>query len=81
MLPAVVDCLACPYCGLPLSAVDGAVRCARGHSFDLARQGYVIVSPVYRATSALTDVPALLREALDELARPGHPRRAAQRLG
>jgi acetyl esterase/lipase len=40
----------------------------------LARQGYVIVSPVYRATSALTDVPALLREALDELARPGHPK-------
>jgi len=45
MLPAVVDCLACPYCGLPLSAVDGAVRCARGHSFDLARQGYVTLLP------------------------------------
>jgi 23S rRNA (guanine745-N1)-methyltransferase len=45
MLPAVVDCLACPYCRLPLSEVDGAVRCARGHSFDLARQGYVTLLP------------------------------------
>ena len=45
MLPAVVDCLACPYCRLPLSEVDGTVRCARGHSFDLARQGYVTLLP------------------------------------
>ena len=45
MLPAVVDCLACPYCRLPLSPVDGAVRCGRGHSFDLARQGYVALLP------------------------------------
>jgi 23S rRNA (guanine745-N1)-methyltransferase len=45
MLPAVVDCLACPYCGLPLSEVDGVLRCARGHSFDVARQGYVTLLP------------------------------------
>jgi 23S rRNA (guanine745-N1)-methyltransferase len=45
MLPAVVDCLACPYCGLALSEVDGTVRCGRGHSFDLARQGYVTLLP------------------------------------
>jgi 23S rRNA (guanine745-N1)-methyltransferase len=45
MLPAVVDCLACPYCGLPLSEVDGSLRCARRHSFDLARQGYVTLLP------------------------------------
>ena len=45
MLPAVVECLACPYCRLSLSEVDGTVRCARGHSFDLARQGYVTLLP------------------------------------
>jgi 23S rRNA (guanine745-N1)-methyltransferase len=45
MLPAVVECLACPYCGQSLSEVDGAVRCAGGHSFDLARQGYVTLLP------------------------------------
>jgi 23S rRNA (guanine745-N1)-methyltransferase len=41
MLPAVVACLACPYCAASLSEVDGALSCVRGHSFDLARQGYV----------------------------------------
>jgi acetyl esterase/lipase len=38
----------------------------------LARQGYVVVAPVYRATTVLADVPARLREALAELDRPGH---------
>lgn len=45
MLAAVVACLACPYCGRGLSAVDGALACAGGHSFDLARQGYVTLLP------------------------------------
>jgi 23S rRNA (guanine745-N1)-methyltransferase len=45
MLPAVVGCLACPYCGLHLSEVDGALRCGGGHAFDLARQGYVTLLP------------------------------------
>jgi 23S rRNA (guanine745-N1)-methyltransferase len=45
MRPEVVACLACPYCGLDLSAMDGALRCVAGHSFDLARQGYVTLLP------------------------------------
>jgi 23S rRNA (guanine745-N1)-methyltransferase len=45
VLAAVVDCLACPYCGLGLSEVEGALGCAAGHSFDLARQGYVTLLP------------------------------------
>ncbi len=32
--------LRCPVCGSPLRPVDGALRCAAGHGFDLARQGY-----------------------------------------
>lgn len=38
----------------------------------LARQGYVVIAPVYRAATVLADVPARLREALAELAQPGH---------
>ena len=38
----------------------------------LARQGYVIIAPVYRATTVLADVPARLTDALAELDRPGH---------
>jgi len=33
--------LTCPICGDPLDPTPGALRCPAGHSFDLARQGYV----------------------------------------
>lgn len=33
--------LACPACGGPLQFVVSALHCARGHSYDVARQGYV----------------------------------------
>ncbi|MDQ7910028.1 methyltransferase domain-containing protein [Phytohabitans sp. ZYX-F-186] len=34
----------CPVCGEPLGAAPGVLRCPRGHSFDIARQGYVNLS-------------------------------------
>jgi 23S rRNA (guanine745-N1)-methyltransferase len=44
----VVPHLRCPVCAGPLAAGGGpgpaALRCARGHSFDVARQGYVHLS-------------------------------------
>lgn len=40
MLPAI-DHLACPHCGDGLAAVDRSLRCPAGHTFDVARQGYV----------------------------------------
>ncbi|HZB47625.1 MAG TPA: methyltransferase domain-containing protein [Mycobacteriales bacterium] len=45
MNPAVVACLACPYCAADLVPAPGALRCPAGHSFDLARQGYVTLLP------------------------------------
>ena len=33
--------LACPVCGAPLALEGRALRCGAGHSFDVARQGYV----------------------------------------
>jgi 23S rRNA (guanine745-N1)-methyltransferase len=36
--------LRCPYCGGDLSDAGGSVGCALGHSFDVARQGYVDLS-------------------------------------
>jgi 23S rRNA (guanine745-N1)-methyltransferase len=41
VLRDVLDLLRCPHCGQALALADGAVACARGHSFDVARQGYV----------------------------------------
>jgi 23S rRNA (guanine745-N1)-methyltransferase len=40
VLADVLPYLACPHCGAGLT-LDGQVRCARGHGFDVARQGYV----------------------------------------
>lgn len=40
-MPAqVLAALACPHCGGALAPVGGALGCASGHSFDVARQGY-----------------------------------------
>ncbi|UYP20059.1 methyltransferase domain-containing protein [Rhodococcus sp. Z13] len=41
MLADVIDLLACPHCGTGLDLDDRTVVCERGHSFDVARQGYV----------------------------------------
>ncbi|WP_344140598.1 putative RNA methyltransferase, partial [Luedemannella flava] len=41
MLAQILPDLRCPVCAGPLAAAEKAVRCARGHSFDVARQGYL----------------------------------------
>jgi len=43
--------LACPLDGLPLEGIERQLRCANGHSFDLARQGYVNLLPVQNKKS------------------------------
>ncbi|MDR5866731.1 putative RNA methyltransferase [Halomonas koreensis] len=45
------EALACPLDGDPLERSDGAWRCAAGHSFDIARQGYVHLLPVQNKRS------------------------------
>lgn len=40
-LEAARGVLACPACGGALQLVEPALHCARGHTFDVARQGYV----------------------------------------
>ncbi|MGW5922788.1 putative RNA methyltransferase [Nocardia fluminea] len=40
-LTEVAALLACPECGYELQPHDRALRCGTGHSFDIARQGYV----------------------------------------
>ena len=41
MLAEVVPYLRCPVCGADLAPAGGGLVCARGHSFNQARQGYV----------------------------------------
>ena len=39
--PAALEVLACPHCGSDLSCDDDGFQCSAGHSFDIAKQGYV----------------------------------------
>lgn len=41
MLAEVLRHLRCPVCAAGLAEAAGTLRCGEGHSFDLARQGYV----------------------------------------
>ncbi len=54
MLVDALPWLRCPHCTGGLTLVDRVVRCARGHSFDVARQGYVNLA-VGRPTHAGDD--------------------------
>lgn len=40
--------LICPLCGSPLLLVGRALRCPKGHSFDLAKEGYAHLLPVQK---------------------------------
>jgi 23S rRNA (guanine745-N1)-methyltransferase len=41
MLADIVDYLICPVCRADVRLVESALRCAQGHAFDVAKQGYV----------------------------------------
>ncbi|MFE4515645.1 putative RNA methyltransferase [Kitasatospora sp. NPDC056783] len=41
MLQDIERYLACPHCAQALTRYDRSLRCPAGHSFDLAKQGYV----------------------------------------
>ncbi len=64
MLSDVVGFLQCPTCGGELASTTTALRCPNGHSFDIARQGYVsFLSGAARAGTADTAAMVQAREA------------------
>lgn len=70
----VVDLLRCPVCGQPLSLDAGVARCNEGHSFDVARQGYLnlLVDGGGRKHSAKTADTAAMVEARSAFLAAGH---------
>lgn len=62
--------LLCPVCGDPLAVRDRVVRCDAGHSFDIARQGYVNLLPGGVSTGT-ADTAAMVAERAAFLA-AGH---------
>jgi 23S rRNA (guanine745-N1)-methyltransferase len=62
--------LICPVCGGDLTDAGSAVRCPAGHSFDVARQGYVNLL-AGAASPGTADTPAMVQARADFLA-AGH---------
>jgi len=73
VLADVVNLLRCPVCADGLSEGEAALRCPAGHSFDIARQGYVNLVP------GRADTPEMV-EARDLFLRAGHYRRLSEAI-
>lgn len=58
-----LDALLCPHCRETFELVDRTLRCPRGHSFDLARAGYVSLLPGSAPTSGDDDDMARARDS------------------
>jgi 23S rRNA (guanine745-N1)-methyltransferase len=81
MQPACVRFLVCPVCGAAMEAAGGALRCAAGHAFDLAREGYANLLVTRRRRSRMKgDTAAMVAARASFLAR-GHYARLADELG
>ena len=52
MTPETVGGLRCPVCHGPLMQMGRSLRCAKGHSFDLAKEGYVNLLPIQKKHAA-----------------------------
>ncbi|MDB5972625.1 MAG: rRNA (Guanine745-N1)-methyltransferase [Hydrocarboniphaga sp.] len=50
-MPLNSSAIVCPLCRLPLACEPKVWRCAGGHSFDVARDGYVNLLPVQQKNS------------------------------
>lgn len=70
MLDDVIGYLACPYCADSLRRDGGSLRCPAGHTFDIARQGYVSLLPS-GATAGTGDTAAMVQARAEFLA-AGH---------
>ena len=66
-LDRALDLLICPVCRDPLSRTEGQLLCPQGHSFDIARQGYVNLTggaqPANADTAAMLDARARVHAA------------------
>ncbi|MFC4854079.1 putative RNA methyltransferase [Actinophytocola glycyrrhizae] len=69
MLADVLPYLSCPHCSSGVDLAGGAVRCASGHTFDVARQGYVTLLP---GRVAVTGDSAEMVAARQEFLSAGH---------
>jgi 23S rRNA (guanine745-N1)-methyltransferase len=77
-LDDVLDLLRCPHCGARLGRAGAVVRCGEGHSFDVARQGYLSL-PDGGAPAHTGDTAAMVA-ARERFLGAGHFDRLAEAL-
>lgn len=70
MLEDALPFLRCPHCGGDLALADRTARCPSGHSFDVARQGYLSLLPGDADTG--TADTATMVEARERFLATGH---------
>jgi 23S rRNA (guanine745-N1)-methyltransferase len=70
VLDDVIPYLACPHCGRAMSRSGGSLRCQAGHSFDIARQGYVSLLPA--GSAAVGGDTAAMVQARGDFLAAGH---------
>lgn len=78
VLADLLDVLRCPVCGGRVRLAGSAVRCEAGHSFDIARQGYVNLLTGVRPPGT-ADTAAMVQARADFLG-AGHFRALADAL-
>ena len=80
-LAGIVDLLACPSCGSPLALEqdDRVSRCRHGHSFDVARQGYLNLTRPDRSGRLRADTAEMVAARERFLGR-GHYRSLAEQV-
>lgn len=79
VLDAAIPYLTCAYCDAALARDGGSLRCRAGHSFDIARQGYVSLIPGGAAV-AVGDTAAMV-QARERFLGAGHFASLAEELG
>ena len=64
--------LTCPHCGTPLSRENKSLRCDAGHTFDIAKAGYVNLLPPGKEKNARTGDERDMVKAREEFLSLGH---------
>lgn len=65
----ILSILKCPVCGGKLERISGSIVCTEGHSFDVAKSGYVNLLPPGKERNAKTgDEKTMVRARADFLA-------------
>ena len=68
----ILTLLVCPLCGTALTRTDKSLRCAAGHTFDIAKSGYVNLLPPGKEKNARTGDEREMVRAREEFLSLGH---------